>query len=346
MKFSLIIPLAPGRNAEILKEIKKLSYPKKDFQVIVSRGLNPSLNRNKGIDNAKGELLVFLDDDAYINNDYLDSVENFFKKHGEIDVVGGPQLTPINDSWFGKISGYALGSKFGAWKLSNRYEINKENLDADEIALTSANLICRKKVVEKVRFDENLFPGEDPKFISDAKKNRFKIAYSPEIVVYHKRRSNFKDFVRQMFNYGKVRPKKENFFETLNKPFFLIPSIFFVYLFFLTGSVLVNPSIVKNIFNYNGLFNNVNSDNPDFLGEVKGFTDYVIYSDKNASINLGHLWFFPLIIYILLIILFGFYDSIKNKDLKAIFILPFIYPTIHLSYGFGMIWGWVRKIFK
>jgi len=45
-----------------------------------------------------------------------------------------------------------------------------------------------------------------------------------------------------------------------------------------------------------------------------------------------------------LIILFGIGDSIKNKDYKAIFILPLIYPLIHLSYGYGMIYGYLKKL--
>jgi len=324
MKFTLIVPLAPERNAPILEFIKKLDYDKKEFHVLVPIGKNPSLNRNKGIDNAKGEFVVFLDDDAYINSNYLKKVDEFFNNHGEIDVVGGPQLTPYDDSYFGKISGYALSSKFGAWKLSNRYSVNKENLNVDETSLTSANLICKRKVVEKVRFDEKLFPGEDPKFVSDVKKAGFKVAYNPKIIVYHKRRPSYKAFVEQMFNYGRVRPQKESFFETLKRPFFLIPSLFFVYLVLLIGSILVNltsPSI--NFITGNVV--NINYKNFQFN-------------------NLGFLWLLPFFVYILLIILFTFYDSLKNKDLKSIFVLPFLYPSIHLSYGFGMIWGWVRKI--
>ena len=317
MKFTLIVPLAPERNAEILEAIKKLDYPKKEFHVVVPVGRNPSLNRNRGIEKAKGDFVVFLDDDAFIDNDYLNKVEKFLENHPEIDVVGGPQLTPYDDKGFAKISGYALSSKFGAWKLSNRYSINKESLNTDETALTSANLICKKKVVEKVKFDEKLFPGEDPKFVADVKKQGFKIAYSPEIMVYHKRRPNFNSFVKQIFNYGKTRPEKESFFETLKKPFFLIPSLFFIYLVLLIGSVLINPPITGNVVN------------------IENYTQS----------NFRFLWSLPLKLYILLIILFSFYDSIKNKDIKAIFVLPFIYPTIHLSYGAGMIYGWMRKVF-
>src|SRR3989344_6761180 len=105
MKFSLVIPLAPGRNAPILESIKQLNYPKSEFHVIIVRGLNPSENRNKGAEKSKGKIIAFLDDDATLETNYLKKAEEFFEKHPEIDIVGGPQLSPIDETGFAKISG-------------------------------------------------------------------------------------------------------------------------------------------------------------------------------------------------------------------------------------------------
>jgi len=314
MKFSLVIPVAPYRDAEIIESIKRLDYPRGEFQVIVVKGKNPSENRNKGFDKSLGDFIVFLDDDAVIEKDYLKQIADFFENHPEIDIVGGPQLTPKDDKGFAKISGYALESKFGAYKVSKRYSCKEEDYDVDETCLTSANLICKRKVLEKIKFDPSLFPGEDPKFISDAKKQGFMIAYFPKIVIYHRRRSTPKELAKQIFNYGKVRPKKEKFAETIKMPFFLIPSLFAIYLLFLGISLLLNPVLTGGIIG------------------VKTQYNFILL--------------LPLFIYLFLAILFSFVDSIKNKNLKAIFILPFIYPIIHLSYGIGMIWGYFRKLKK
>ena len=43
-------------------------------------------------------------------------------------------------------------------------------------------------------------------------------------------------------------------------------------------------------------------------------------------------------------VLFSLYESVKNKDYKAVFILPFVYLLIHLSYGIGMIRGYIGKL--
>ena len=81
MKFTLIVPLAPERNAEILEAIKNLDYNKNKFHVVVPIGKNPSLNRNRGIDKAKGDFVVFLDDDAIIENNYLNVLRSISSRN-------------------------------------------------------------------------------------------------------------------------------------------------------------------------------------------------------------------------------------------------------------------------
>jgi len=320
MKFSLVIPLAPYRKAEIVESIKKLEYPKGEIQVIIIKGINPSKNRNYGAERSSGEIIGFLDDDAIIEKDFLNKVDDFFNKYPEIDIVGGPQLTPYDETGFALISGYALSSKFGSAGSSARYKKMKLNLNADEKSLTSANLFVRREVMKKIRFDPNLWPGEDPKFIADAKKAGFKVAYCPDFVIYHRRRSSIKGLVKQIFNYGKARPFKESFLKTLRMPVFLIPMAFLFYLIVLGALFITKSSIVGNIIGNN----------------AKGFLPHQISA----------LIFSPLIAYLCLDLFFSVYEAIKNKSLKASFSLPIIYPLIHLSYGSGMIWGYINKFRK
>ena len=292
-KITAIIPLGEKRSIEILETIKR-QYEKISF--IIEKGPNHCLNLNRGVKKAKTEILAFVNGHTLLPRDWSKKVRIFFEKHPEIDIVGGPQLTPENASYFEKISGYALGSRFGSGEASTRYSGRKLILNADETMLTSANLVCRKHVLKLVKFDETLYPGGDPKFISDAKKKGFKIAYSPEIIAYNKRRTNIKDFFIQNFNYGKVRPKKEPFLETLKHPFFIIPSLFILYL------ILLIPLMIISKF---------------FL--------------------------FPAIIYICLNIIFSVYEGTKNNNFFAILFLPFIFLTIHLSYGAGFLYGLIFR---
>src|SRR3989344_371954 len=236
-KITAIIPLGEKRSIEVLETIKR-QYEKINF--IIEKGPNHCLNLNRGVKKAKTEILAFINGHTLLPRDWSKKVRLFFEKHPEIDIVGGPQLTAPNASYFEKISGYALSSRFGSGEASTRYGGRKLILNADETMLTSANLVCRKHVLKLVKFDEKLYPGGDPKFISDAKKKGFKIAYSPEIIAYNKRRTNIKDFFIQNFKYGMVRPKKESFVETLKHPFFLIPSLFLIYLLILIPLIIIN----------------------------------------------------------------------------------------------------------
>jgi GT2 family glycosyltransferase len=232
--FSIVIPVAPERDAEILDSLRKVNFPKNQFEIIIEKGKNPSRNRNIGAKKARGKIIAFLDDDAVVDSDLLGRAKEFFDKHKETGIAGGPQLTPEDDKFFAKACGEVFSSYFGAFSMSNRYKKGKLNLNADENSLTSANMFVRAKDFKKIGgFNEELFPGEDPEFLARAKLKGINIAYSPEIIIYHRRRSNLSGFTKQFFNYGKVRLSKEKFAGTKLNIVFLAPLFFTVYTLFL-----------------------------------------------------------------------------------------------------------------
>jgi len=293
---TVIVPT--GKNHKVYA-LESLNRQKEIINFIIERGPNPSKNRNSGVKKSKTKLIAFINSHTILKDNWARMVNEFFSKYPEIDIVGGTQLTPKNDPSFAKISGYALSSIFGAGEVSRRYKINKLSLNANEKYLTSSNLICKREVFNKVLFDEDIYPGEDPKFISDAKKEGFKVAYSPDIIAYNKRRDSIKGLAKQIFNYGFMRAKKEKFVETLKNPLFLVPSSFFIYLFFIPTLIFINK-----------------------------------------------LFLIPIIFYLMLNISFSFYESIRNKSFISLFILPFLFFVIHISYGTGFILSSIQKVFK
>lgn len=292
-EITLVIPLGFGRKVEYSDEIKSQS-----INIIEEFGSNTSENRNRGAKKVKTKYIGFINGHTQLDSSWKHKAIEFFEKYPGVDIVGGPQLTPKDEKGFAKISGYAFSSKFGAAKLSLRYSPGKFDFDADEKSITSANLICKREVFNLIKFDETIYPGEDPKFIADAKSAGFHVAYNPEIITYNKRRATVKELAKQIFTYGKVRPAKEKFSETLKKPFFLIPSIFFLY------------------------------------------SVWIIMIGFLRSLSL--LALIPVLVYAFLALVFALHDSIKNKNLLSFFVLPFIYITIHLSYGAGMLWGYIK----
>ncbi len=300
MLFSLIIPVAPYRSCEILGSIKQLKFPKREFEVITEYGYNPSDNRNRAIKKAKGKWLVFLDDDGMLDNNYLQHAAVFLKKHPEVDIVGGPQLTPDSDKFFAKTSGYVMSSWFGAFTMSSRYTRRPENLDADEYSLTSANCIVRRGVFKKIKpFDPRLFPGEDPELYARAKRAGFTLAYTPSLIMYHRRRASFFAFCKQFFKYGCVRMKKEQINRTpllQVNPVFFIPSLFLVYLVSLPLWLWLS------------------------------------------------CWFVvPLMAYAGAALFFSVVQAVKYRAFAALLVLPFLYLSIHVVYGAGLLWCLLRR---
>jgi len=247
MKKELTIVIPAGEKTEI-KALETIN--RKNINVIVERGKNPSQNRNRGASKAKTDFIAFINSHTLLDKSWLKEVLKFFKSHPEIDIVGGPQLNYPNEGFFARVSGYALSSVFGSAKVSTRYKKTRLNLQADESSITSANLICRRKVFEKVKFDETLYPGEDTKFIDDAIKSGLKVAYSPAIIVYNLRRQSPRLLFKQVFNYGITRPKKESIFQTLKKPYFLAPALFVLYLILLPSLILISNLMIFPLLIY------------------------------------------------------------------------------------------------
>jgi GT2 family glycosyltransferase len=201
--------------------------------VLVESGKNPSTNRNRGAARADTPFIAFTNAHTVLREDWAEQAEQFFQRHPQVDIVGGPQLNYAGDPYFARLSGDALSSPFCTGGMSRRYQASELDLDADESSLTSANLVCQRRVFERVQFDETLYPGEDPKFVTDAKQAGFKLAYSPELIVFNRRRATLRTLARQIANYGAARVQKETPGELLRHPEFFVPSGLLLYVLLL-----------------------------------------------------------------------------------------------------------------
>lgn len=139
---TLVVPLSKEGKEDFLKSVSK----KDGMSISVQRGPNPSANRNAGIRKSKTPFVAFINGHSLLAPDWHSKVISFFKEHPQVDVVGGPEVNSKEDNFFGRISGYALASPFGSGGIAGRYGGKDLIMDASETQLTSANLICRRKV--------------------------------------------------------------------------------------------------------------------------------------------------------------------------------------------------------
>ena len=112
---------------------------------------------------AKGEILAFLDDDAYPVKDWLkNAVKNF--SDPQVAAVGGPAVTPEEDSDLQKTSGLIYSSVLVSGNFTYRYIPGKRQEVED---YPSCNFLVRKSVMQELGgFNTNFWPGEDTKLLS------------------------------------------------------------------------------------------------------------------------------------------------------------------------------------
>lgn len=160
----------------------------------------PPLKRDKGARYAKGEILAFLDDDAYPSKEWLTEALKIFREDENIGCVCGPAVTPPGDSLRQKASGLIYSSVFVSGNHSFRY-IPKPRREVSDFP--SCNFLIRKDLFKAVGgFNTPYWPGEDTFLCLKVLNTGKKMIYSPKVLVYHHRREVFLPHLRQIKNYA------------------------------------------------------------------------------------------------------------------------------------------------
>jgi len=207
-------------------------HPKVKIIAAPKLGNRPAEKRDLALKHARGEILAFIDDDAYPSLGWLKRAVRHFKDE-RVAAVGGPGITPPGVSVREKAAGWVSASLLGGGGTTYRFLPQKPR-EVDDYP--SMNLLVRRSDFEKIGgFDSHYWPGEDTKLCLDlTKKLGKKIIYDPEVLVFHHRRPLFGPFLKQNGRYGlhrgyfaKVLP------DTSRRLGYFIPSLFTLF-FFLT----------------------------------------------------------------------------------------------------------------
>lgn len=164
-----------GKKAEETKGIV-LGFENVRYSRGPRKGL--SANRNNCLRYTGGEFVVFIDDDAEMNQDFLDNILTVFQsvssQHGtdRIIVTGkeinnGKESVPLNLSFLGFYE-----------------KLNRPSERQQTICMNST--LFPSKLFRRVKFDENIFYGTEERDISlNAAYLGFKIVYCPEAFNFH-----------------------------------------------------------------------------------------------------------------------------------------------------------------
>ena len=214
----------------IVVSTEKFSYQNKKVKVFSVGNKSPAYKRGFGVKKSNSKIIAFIDDDAYPRRDWLiNAIKNFNDE--SIVGVGGPAVTPPNDSLMQRAGGHVLESRLGSGSLAFRY-FPKNNRFVDDFH--SCNLILRRDSLKNSWFNSNIWPGEDTQLVfSLVKSTGKKVLYDNNVIVYHHRRSLFKPHLKQIYGYASHRGYFVRVLPETSRRFtYFIPSIFFVALLF------------------------------------------------------------------------------------------------------------------
>ena len=200
------------------------------LSILPTGKVRPAEKRNLGIKAAKGEIIAFIDDDAYPDTHWLEYAVRYFGDE-TIGAVGGPGVTPPGDSFLARMGGRVYDNLLVSGNYRYRYKAGGVRRDVDDYP--SCNLFVRKSLLDSFGgYRTDFWPGEDTLLCKDIVDAGKRIVYDPWVVVCHHRRPLFGAHLRQLGRYAFHRGYfcKRYPSNSLRLSYF-IPTLFVAYLF-------------------------------------------------------------------------------------------------------------------
>ena len=259
MKFSIIIPVfnRPDEVDELLASLCQQTV--KDFEVLIiedgsvkpckdvcdkyasildlhyyaKENSGPGQSRNYGAERANGEYVIILDSDVVLPQGYLQSIVDSLQltvdsyDHCTLSTVnsqlvawGGPDATHPSFTPIQKAISYSMTSFFTTGGIRG----GKAKLD--KFYPRSFNMGIRRDVYLQLGGFTKMRFGEDIDFSYRIVEAGYMPRLFPEAWVWHKRRTDFRKFFRQVYNSGIARINLEKRHPGTMKLVHLLPTVF------------------------------------------------------------------------------------------------------------------------
>ncbi|GHV49158.1 glycosyl transferase [Bacteroidia bacterium] len=179
----------------------------------------PGQARNFGATKAKGDYFVVLDSDCFLPPGYIQSVNEELEATGA-DAFGGPDRASDNFTGIQKAINYSMTSFFTTGGIRG----GKKELD--KFYPRSFNMGIRREAYERLGGFSKMRFGEDIDFSIRLYEAGYKVRLFPSAWVYHKRRTGWKKFYRQVYNSGIARINLYKKYPHSLKPVHLLPALF------------------------------------------------------------------------------------------------------------------------
>jgi len=207
---------------------KNEEWIKDNIRVIKSNEYGLSKSRNKAIESAKGDILLFSDDDIYYEANIYDTITMAYKTLPDADIITFKAYT---------------ANKKPFKKYPNKYF--KHNI-LSIMHVSSWEISCKPKRIKEVglKFNElfglgSVFPSaEENLFLLDALRKGLNIYFYPEFIVTHpSSKTSSHNFSPKI-----LKSKGAFFYEVFGKLSYLLIPIFAL------KKINIEPNIFKSMF--------------------------------------------------------------------------------------------------
>lgn len=226
------------------REIVEGYRDKLDIRYYVKENEGQGFTRNYAFKLAKGDYFIIFDSDCLIPANYLEVVQCHLLQH-QLDAYGGPDAAHSSFSPVQKAISYSMTSPFTTGGIRG----NKKRIGGT-FHPRSFNMGISRQVWEATGGFILTRLGEDIEFSIRIQSLGFKTGLIPEAVVYHKRRTNFQQFYKQLHFFGRARINIYKFFPSQLKLVHFFPALFTLFLIFtaLANALSFRVASVCNFF--------------------------------------------------------------------------------------------------
>lgn len=196
------------------------NHPELNIKYVVETNQGLSFARNRAIEESTFPYITFLDDDAFIEKNYLQGLIDAFEAEKDVAALGGPiflHYETIIPKWENKYLNSLMG-----YYVPKETEFIYSGKDIDYPR--GSNMSFRTSVFQEVgmfntklgRIGGNLLGGEEKDIFSRIYgTNKYKVVYKPSLIVYHSvpaERTTFEFIKKQAHQTGiseRIRSKHE-----------------------------------------------------------------------------------------------------------------------------------------
>lgn len=196
---SVIIPTWDGQRGgnlpQLLAQLKEQRF--KAVEVILSIGESPNGHaRNLGAEAARGEVLVFIDDDASLGDDQvLERLTEPLKERNNVGLTGVSQLIPPDANLFQRCC---------ARQIPRAVSPVVDQLADSDMVTTLCLAIRRDLFVRIGRMNDRLLAGVDPDLRHRVRQAGLRVAVVPQAWAYHPAPDNLRALVLYGYKKGSL----------------------------------------------------------------------------------------------------------------------------------------------